>query len=312
MERRLFLSIVIPVFKSKAILPVFFNTLILELKEINLLLKTEIILVDDCSNDGSWEEIQKLSKNYKNIKGLKLKKNVGQHNAILAGLHIASGDYIVLMDDDGQHLPSSIREIIDKLQSGYDVCYTKYIGRNHNLLRIFFSSIANRFAKKALGFQSDIYLSSFKGFNKSVKDEILKYESPFVYIDGLIHGVTSSITSIDTVHMKRVSGKSSYSSRKLISLMLKLAINFSFVPIRFVSLLSIIFGLCSVVLFFVIIFYRLTHPEVPQGWSSLAALVLFLASIQLLCIGIIGEYVGRALTQTNKTPQFVIDEKTFK
>ena len=304
------LSIVIPVYNSENILDDLINQISLEIKKkTNLLKDFEIILVNDNSLDNSWNKIKEIANNQKNIIGINLSKNFGQHNALMAGIKNSKGDFLITMDDDLQHPPSYIIDIINKLSEGFDVCYTKYQNNKYSFLKKLGSAINDRVANIVLGKPKNIYLSSYRGIKKNVINELKKFDGPYVYLDGIILNVTNNIGSIDIQHNKRLKGNSGYSFKKLFSLWLKVFTNSSIFPLRMASVTGFIITLISLFFAIVLIIFKIKNPEIPQGWTSIATFIFFFSGVQLLALGIIGEYIGRIFINLNQKPQYVIREQ---
>jgi glycosyltransferase involved in cell wall biosynthesis len=226
------LSIVVPVYRSAPILPVLVETIQREMRAAHLLDVFELLLVNDASPDNCWQVIQDLATQYSFVKGISLRRNFGQHNATMAGLNFASGEFIVIMDDDLQHPPQAVIRMIAALREGYDVCYTSYLNRQHAAWKKMGSRFNDWVATHLLGKPKGLYLSSFKAIRKEVVDEIVKYDGPYAYLDGLILDVTQAITKIDIEHQARQQGKGNYNLRLSLSLWLKMATSFSVVPLR--------------------------------------------------------------------------------
>jgi len=210
------LSIVIPVYNSEKILPTLSQSIFKNIS--NEIKKFEIIFVNDFSQDNSWKVIYNLSKKKKYIKGIDLKKNYGQHYAIFMGLKFAKGEKIVCMDDDMQHDTSYIKKIFQKIREGNEVCYVRYLGRKHNIFKIFISWLNNIVSSYLMSKSSKIYTSSFKGFNKNIKNKIIKNSSDFIFLDYWIFKYGKKIEAIDVYHKKRFKGDSNYKLRQLITL----------------------------------------------------------------------------------------------
>jgi undecaprenyl-phosphate 4-deoxy-4-formamido-L-arabinose transferase len=157
-----------------------------------------------------------------------------------------------------------------------------------------------------------LYLSSFKALKREVVEEIIKYDGPYTYIDGLILDVTQSITSVDIVHQARHEGESNYNFRRLLSLWMKMATSFSILPLRFATYMGFGLAALSLVMVVFVVVAKLLHPEFPPGWASLIAVVLFIGGIQTLCIGMVGEYLGRTYLKLNRRQQFIIGGTTWK
>ncbi len=306
------LSIVVPVYRSRAILP----QLVLQVHEVMKLGGLdgdfELVLVNDCSPDDSWAVIRGLATENPFVRGITLRRNAGQHNAIMAGLRHARGRYVVMMDDDLQHPPASIIDILRTLESGHDVCYTRYANRQHAAWKRLGSRFNDFVATLLLSKPRNLYLSSFKGVRREIVEEVIKYDGPYVYVDGLILDVTQSITSIEIQHQPRLVGESNYNLRRLVSLWMKMATSFSVFPLRVAIYLGFSLSLCSFILILVIAASKLMDPGYPQGWTSLMATILFVGGIQTLCIGMVGEYLGRTYLKLNRKPQFVIGSTTWR
>ncbi|NOU00775.1 MAG: glycosyltransferase family 2 protein [Gallionella sp.] len=305
------LSIVIPVYKSTQILPHLVQGIHEAMLKDGLEHRFELLLVNDASPDDSWQTILSLAATYSFIKGISLRRNFGQHNTIMAGLHEVGGDYVILMDDDLQHPPESIGDMVCALAEGYDVCYTHYLNRQHALWKQWGSRFNDWMACRLLGKPKGLYLSSFKGLRKEVIDEVIRYDGPYAYLDGLILDVTRSITSIDIVHQQRYTGEGNYNLRRSLSLWLKMATSFSVLPLRLATYAGFLLAGVSLIMILIVIAQKLMHPELPAGWASLIATILFIGGVQTLCIGVMGEYLGRTYLKLNRKPQFSIAKKTW-
>jgi len=299
------LSIVIPVYNSANIL----SELLIQIKkDIQFTKKFEVILVNDCSPDDSWNIIKDLILKYDFLKAINLRKNSGQHNAIMAGLNHAKGDIIVMMDDDLQHSPKYIEELYEQILSGFDICYTKFLSSKHRGWKVlgskFNDTVANILLKKPKG----LYMSSFKAISKDILDEIISYDGPYAYVDGLILATTNNITTITVEHKARHDGEGNYNLLSSISLWSKMATSFSVLPLRIATFAGLFISICSFLLGLYFIFAKLFGGSVPDGWTSLIVVVLFLGGIQLLSLGIIGEYIGRSYLKLNGKKQYIIKE----
>ena len=303
------ISIVVPVYNSSSIIENLTKDIVSITKDLSNVDKVQLILVNDCSTDDSWKKISILSEKYKeSVIGVNLMRNYGQHNAIMAGLKLANGEYILLMDDDYQHPPKEIPKIFAKIKEGYDVCYTSYKNNTYSRLKIFGSWINKKISNILIDKPKDIYLSSFKIITKKVLKEIIKYDGPFVYIDGLIFDITKNVTSIDIDHSERKTGSSNYNIFKLISLWLRVLTNFSIVPLRVATFIGFFMTLISFIIVIFIVILKFKNPEIAAGWASLSTLIVFFSGIQLILIGLVGEYIGKSYIKLNKKPQFVIRE----
>lgn len=310
--QELSLSIVVPVYRSAAILPKLAEQIHDEMRKEGLADRFELLLVNDASPDNSWQVIRSLADTYGFIKGISLRRNFGQHNAIMAGLNYASGELIILMDDDLQHPPHAIGDMVRALSEGYDVCYTNYVNRQHASWKKMGSRFNDWVATRLLGKPKGLYLSSFKGLRREIAQEVIRYDGPYAYVDGLILDVTRSITTIDIEHQERHEGEGNYNLGRSISLWMKMATSFSVTPLRLATYAGFILAALSLVMIAFVIVQRMLHPEFPRGWASLIATILFIGGIQTLCIGMIGEYIGRTYLKLNRKPQFIVGTTTWK
>lgn len=303
------LSVVIPVYGSAPILP----ELVRQLEEVlsnrfNIDNAYEVILVDDCGPGNGWLVIRQLADLYPFVKGVGLRKNVGQHNAIMAGLNYAEGDVVVVMDDDLQHSPYDVPSLYSRILEGYDVCYADFQNRQHALWKILGSKFNDFVASYLLKKPRDLYLSPFKAFTRGVRHELIKYTGPYVYLDGLILTITSRISTTPVTHHSRYSGEGGYGLKKSLSLWLKMATNFSIAPLRLASIGGMLFSLVGFLFAVFFILQKIVGGHVPQGWTSTIVVVLFMGGIQLLALGAIGEYLGRVYLSINRRPQYVVSE----
>jgi undecaprenyl-phosphate 4-deoxy-4-formamido-L-arabinose transferase len=305
------LSIVVPVYRSALILRTLTEEILAEMRKAELDRDFELLLVSDDSPDESWEVICSLARTHEFVRGISLRRNFGQHNAIMAGLNYVKGDYVVLMDDDLQHPPDAISRMLSALREGYDVCYTNYVNRRHAIWKQAGSRFNNWVATHLLGKPSGLYLSSFKAMRGEIAKEIVKYDGPYAYVDGLILDVTRSITTVDIAHQQRLTGEGNYNLRRSVSLWLKMATSFSVTPLRLATYAGFLLSAISLLMIIIVIVEKLLHPELAAGWASLIATILFIGGIQTLCIGMIGEYLGRTYLKLNHKPQFVVAETTW-
>ena len=298
------ISVVIPVYNSHECLSELIKRLSKVLKDFGE--SYEIILVNDSSYDASWEKIVELSKMHQELEGINLRKNFGQDNAIMAGLNYSSGESVIIMDDDLQHDPADIPALLEKLRKGYDVCYAKFRIKKQSWFKNLGSWFNAKAANIILNKPKDIYLSPYKTIRREVIDEIIKYDGPFPYVDGLLFRITRNITQIPIEHYPRLMGKGNYSLSKSVGVWLKLATNFSVLPLRGATFLGFTASIIGFILGVYFIIGKFMGIIAPTGWASLIVAVLFLGGVQLIAVGVIGEYVGRLFLYQNKKPQFIV------
>ncbi|OFX46465.1 MAG: glycosyl transferase family 2 [Bacteroidetes bacterium GWA2_30_7] len=296
------ISVVIPVYNSEDNLAELEKRLTQAL--INI--KYEIVLINDYSKDSSWDVIFKLTTQNKNIVGINLMKNFGQDNAIMAGLNVAQGNYIVIMDDDLQHSPFDIIKLYEECKKGYDVCYANFTKKKQALWKNIGSWLNGKVSETIINKPKYLYLSPFKVISKQVIDEVIKYHGPYPYVDGLIFSITSNITQIDVEHHKRFEGKGNFNFFRSVTVFLKLATSFSVIPLRISSFIGFGVSLVGFMLAFYYLYQYLFSDNIVEGWTSLIVIILILGGLILLSLGLIGEYLGRTYLNLNKKPQFTI------
>ena len=302
------ISIAIPVYNSEDTIKNLIEKLI---ENISNKYNLEIVLVNDNSKDNSEKICLSLYEKYpKIVKYYSLSKNVGEHNAVMAALNQSTGDYTIIMDDDFQNPVSEVIKLIDFLNNNtFDVVYTYYSDKKHSFLRNLGSKFNDKMANIMLKKPKKLYLSSFKGINKFLKNEIIKYDLPYPYIDGLILRTTDSIGKIQVEHSERKTGKSQYTIAKLFSLWMNMFTNFSILPLRLATILGFVFSIISFLLGFAGVLMKFLDPSVPMGYASLFVTISIVAGIQLIAIGMVGEYIGRMFISMNKKPQYSIKMK---
>lgn len=300
------LSIVIPVFNSQ-------DTIRLLVEKLTACLtdraEFEIILINDCSRDKSYEACLELAAGDRRVKVINLSMNFGQHNAILTGLRYVSCDYVICMDDDLQNHPEDIFNLLEKIDEGYDVVYGKYDTMQQSIFRRVGSMINDYMGLVLLNKPGTVYMGSFFIMKSYIANEIARYEGPYAYLGGLILRVTRNIGSVAVKHYKRETGRSNYSFLKLLSLWVNGFTNFSVVPLRISTFGGFAVSFVGFICLMILIIRKFIYPGIPVGWTSIAAIILFLGGLQLVSIGLVGEYVGRMFLTINKKPNSVIKEK---
>ncbi len=300
------LSIVVPVYRSATCLPELARRARDHLaRQFD---SYELILVNDGSPDKSWDVIVQLTRENDFITGVNLRRNVGQDNAIMAGLNVATGDVIVIMDDDLQHDPADISSLQARIQNGFDVVYARFEHKRQALWKNLGSWFNDRFAIMTLGKPKNIYMSPYKAIRREAVDEIIKYTGPYPYVDGLIFTVTSNISEVPATHHARFAGKGNYNLLRSIGVWLKLATGFSVIPLRLVTFLGGVISLLSFALASYFVVEALLLEREPSGWPSTIVAILFMGGIQLIGIGAVGEYIGRIFMTQNQRPQFTVKE----
>ncbi len=297
------ISVVIPVYRGEETLPALIKDLNRELSIICS--KFEVILVNDDSPDESWNIIRDLAEKYPFIKGIKLMRNYGQHNATLSGVRLAQHPITITMDDDLQHPPSEIKALVEKLDEGYDVVY----GAPRKLPQGYFRNLATAWTKRILASVMRVpsvkNISAFRAFRTDLRKAFENFQSPHVTLDVLLSWGTSRFSSIFVNVAEPPGGRTNYNFKRLAREAILVLTGFSTVPLRFASIMGFIMTIIGlIVLLYVLIIY-LFVGSIP-GFPFLASLISVFSGTQLFALGIFGEYLARIFNRSMDRPPYVI------
>jgi glycosyltransferase involved in cell wall biosynthesis len=300
------ISVVIPVFNAESSLEDLYSQLIPAMEAITE--SFEVIMVDDCGGDSSWDIIMKLTDRDSRVRGIRLSRNYGQHNALLCGIRDSSYDTIVTMDDDLQNPVTEIHVMLDKLAEGYDVVYGVPQQEQHGLFRNMASQLTKMALKNAMSIETARDVSAFRVFRTKLREGFKNYCSPFVSIDVLLTWSTSNFASVKVRHAPRLAKKSNYTLSMLIRHALNLMTGFSTLPLHIASLIGFIFTLFGFgVLAWVLGRYFITGTSI-QGFPFLASIIAIFSGAQLFTLGIFGEYLARIHFRTMDRPPYVVGQ----
>lgn len=303
------ISVVVPVFNSEGTL----DELVSRLKTVlsQFADEWEIILVNDGSQDESWRLVCKVARQYSWIRGIDLMRNYGQHNALLAGIREAQYSVIVTMDDDLQNPPEEIPLLLAKLHEGYDVVYGTPAREQHGPWRDLASRVTKLVLQSAMGAETARKVSAFRVFRTQVREAFANYQGPFVSIDVLLTWGTTRFAAVSVRHNPRRIGKSNYTFRKLVTHALNMMTGFSVLPLQLASLMGFCFALFGLlVLVYVLGRYLIQGGSVP-GFPFLASTIAIFSGVQLLSLGIIGEYLSRMHFRIIEKPTYVIRQQVY-
>lgn len=292
------ISVIIPCYYSENTITELVEETVRELKSLDNY-SFEFILVNDGSEDKTFEKIRLLSEKYPFITGVDLAKNCGQHNAILAGMKLAQGDYILGMDDDFQTHPSQIYKLVNKLEEGFDIVYGKFPRRQHSFIRNFQSKLSEMSAEYLLDNPKGLKACPMYIIKSFVKDEVIRSQSSYTNLRGLFLRTTSRIANAEIEHFERKSGTSGYTLKKLLRLWSSY-LNYSAKPVKLIrgfGVLTFVAGLIYLILSFV-----LAIPSV----NIIASEIMIFSGIIIFILGVLGEYLVRLFMVTTKEPQYVI------
>jgi undecaprenyl-phosphate 4-deoxy-4-formamido-L-arabinose transferase len=270
----------------------------------------EIIVVDDGNDDSTWSEILQLSKIHVSVVGLRLGRNYGQHSALLAGVRKAKYSQIVTLDDDLQNPPEDIPKLLAELKPGVDVVYGVSSEVRQNLFRRITSKFTKAVFAKVLGFESAISISSFRVFRAQLREGFAGDLGPHVSLDALLTWSTSRFSTVEVSHHPRRVGESNYSLAKLIRFMIDTATSYSTRPLRLATSIGFITTLFGLFILAWVFGNAIFVGDSVPGFPFLAASIAVFSGVQLVVLGIIGEYLGKIHFRAMNKPTFSISETT--
>lgn len=307
------LSIIVPCFNEEEILPQTAAALKALLSEA---VQREaagpdsrIVLVDDGSTDKSWEIIAGLSQSDRVFKGIKLSRNFGHQNALLAGLMQAPGDLLVTLDADLQDSPPAILEMLEKNRGGAEIVYGVRRGRKTDSAGKRFSARLFYKLLQGMGVETVYDHADFRLLSRRALEELSRFSEVNLFLRGMIPllGFKTALVTYD--RRERAAGKSKYSFSRMFTLALEGITSFSVTPLRIISLLGFFLFLASLALGVWILMAKF-HHETEKGWASMTLLISFLSGVQLLSLGVLGEYLGKTYRETKRRPRYIIEEET--
>ncbi|MDA9889196.1 glycosyltransferase family 2 protein [Synechococcus sp. AH-224-G16] len=303
-QSEVYLSIIVPVYCAEKSIAKLTDGLAATFQHINY----EIILVNDCSRDNSWEILRQLSYKDSRIKSVNLAKNSGQHAATLCGISIAKGNWIGTIDDDLEQSPSSLHDILNRIEiSSCDVIYGIYEESTHAFWRTLSSKLVRLVLRQSVGGFVENF-TSLRVIRGSVARKILTFNSSFPFIDGYLSWVTNSFLFHNVNHFARYSGQSGYKLYSLLSLITNILVGFSDLPLKFVVFLGLFMSTIGFLWLTGILFLKLIGVIQLAGYTSLMAALLTLLGIQLLILGILGIYLTRLVFNASNKPNFIVRE----
>lgn len=308
MKKRVHISVVSPVYMAEKIVEELVKQIIISVSTITE--DFEIILVNDASSDASWQKIVDESEKDVRVKGFNFSRNFGQHYAITAGLDVAQGDWIIVMDCDLQDRPTEIVKLYNKAQEGYDIVLGMRSNRKDSFLKKTFSKIYYKILSYLTDTEINHTVGTFRILSKPVVKQFSQMREHFRYFGAMITWLGFKVAYVELIHNQRFEGKSTYTFKKSINLALNGAISFSDKPLK----LTVKFGFYIVLFSSIFILYKIgniiLYGTSAIGWSSLIASIFFSTGIIVTILGIIGLYIGRIFEQVKERPLYIIKETT--
>ena len=297
-------SVVVPAFRSAGSLPLLAERLAEVLVPASI--PYELVLVDDGSEDGTWEAIERLARERDEVRGLRLARNYGQQSALLAGIRSARRGRIITLDDDLQYRPESIPPLLAALDDGADLVYGVAEERRHRWAREATTSLAKRLMRVATGDPMVTRISALRAFRTKLREGFTAFDGPYVSIDALLLWSTRRITEVTVPHDPRHEGRSGYSPRALARHALTVVVGFSSRPLRLASALGFLCtALGALLLAYVLLRYAFSGNHVP-GFAFLASAISIFSGVQLFALGVIGEYLARMYPRVMGHPAYAI------
>jgi len=302
------ISIVIPCYQT----PGTFEQICDELLEHvgPLTYEIELVLVDDGSPDDTWERIVRVTETRNWVRGLRLSRNYGQHNALLAGLRDASHDVVITMDDDLQNPPAEIPRLIAALDEDIDLVYGTPAAEAHTLFRNLASVSTKRLMSRLLGPDVDAKTSAFRVFRRPLLNSSRLSSDPFISIDVLLSWATTRVSFIEVDFERRQAGTSGYTLTKLFRHALNMVTGYSVRPLRLVSGLGLIISIFGFFLLGFTLVRFIIEPSDVEGFTFLASSVALFSGVQLLSLGIFGEYLARVHFRSMGRPSYLVRDQT--
>lgn len=306
MQSEIKLSIISPVYRAEKIVPTLVQRIEQAVQQITS--DYEIILVEDCGPDNSWQAIQKAAKENDKVVGLKLSRNFGQHYAITAGLNHAKGEWIVVMDCDLQDQPEEIPKLYEEALKGYDIVYARRMTRKDTFLKQLSSTIYHATYDYLSGQDTDKTIANFGIYNKKVIDEFNKMKEVARSFPTLINYLGFKTSSVDVEHASRLDGTSSYSLTKLLKLAFDTMLANSNKPLRLTVKLGFTISSLSFLLAIYNVVAYLSGIIMVSGYTSTVFSIWFVGGLILFVLGVIGLYIGKIFDQVKGRPLYVISQ----
>jgi dolichol-phosphate mannosyltransferase len=307
MSQKKLVSIVVPVFNETEVIEVFYQRMNKVLKSLEFY-SYELIFVDDGSKDDSCDKLVKMAKMDPNVKIIKFSRNFGHQIAITAGIDLAKGDAVVVIDADLQDPPETIKLFIEKWQDGYDVVYgVREKREGEGKMKLMTAHLFYRILKALTNIDIPLDVGDFRLMSRQAVDRFKQLREKDRYVRGLVSWIGFKQIGVYYARDKRYAGETKYPYKKMIKFALDGITSFSSVPLKLATFLGYITSFFAL-LYALSVFVQKIVGITVQGWATIMVGMLFLGGVQLICLGIIGEYIGRIFNETKNRPIYVIDQ----
>jgi polyisoprenyl-phosphate glycosyltransferase len=301
------LSIVLPVFNEEGNLRELYQRLTKVLREDLDLSSYEIIFIDDFSKDGSWKLIEELHQKDPLVKGIKFSRNFGHHIALSAGINTSTGNAVIMMDSDLQDLPEEIPKLHRMYIKGYDVVYGIRKKKKHSLFKKLTSHLFNVMMNSIIDADISINSNIFRIMSRRVIDVFNQYKERDRNITGLISYAGFKEIGVEVEHGERFSGSTKYSLRKMLRLGMNSMTAFSIRPLQMASWAGVLLSFVGFVAILYLVIIKIFFGVGILGWPSMMVVIIFIGGIQMLFLGLLGEYIGRIFLEVKGRPLYVVE-----
>lgn len=306
--RMIDISVVIPVYEAEGCLHELYRRLVESLDALQLAF--EIIMVEDCGGDSSWDVIQELAAQDDRLRGFKLSRNFGQHNAITAGLDQVRGDWIVIMDCDLQDKPEDISRLIEKTREGFDVVIARNLVRRHSWFKQVTAKAFYKVFSWFAGYHYQDGVRSFRIISRDAANALRAMREQMRSIGALGMWIGFSSTYINIELEPRYAGRSSYSIRRLLSLAFNNIVAFSDRPLRISIIVGFVMAGCAFAYGLYTVMLAMFHDIPVPGWASLITSLYFIGGLILANLGVVGVYIGKTFDEAKGRPLYLIARRT--
>ncbi len=301
------ISVVVPVYRSQDTLRELYRRLTAALESVDPYF--ELILVEDCGGDDSWNVIEDIARKDGRVRGIQLNRNFGQHAATICGFSHARGQWIATLDDDLEQAPEYLPDLYRKALEGHDLIYGVYPERTHKSWRNVTSHVARWLFNKAIPSLNHAY-TSYRLIRGDVARALIQFDSPFPFVDGYLSWLTNRYATVEVPHGTRTHGVSNYTFRKLITHTINIFVTFSDLPLKIATWIGVIAFLMGMIWLTAILWRYFIGGISVSGYASMMAGILLFGGVQLLVLGIFGEYLGRMNFKSSKKPLFLVGRTT--
>lgn len=306
------LTIVIPCYNEEAVLPETINRLEQLIESLcaagTVSSESAVAFVDDGSRDRTWQLIEEQAEKSRLFRGIRLSRNRGHQHALLAGLHVVDGDAVVSIDADLQDDVSVIEKMVDAFRAGDDIVYG--VRKERTSDSFFKRATAEGYYKLLALMGVDLVYNhgDFRLLSRTALEALKRYDEVNLFLRGVITTLGFKSSKVEYVREERFAGTSKYPVHKMLSLAIQGITSFSAIPLRLIALLGFVISALSAVMVIWALLTRFFNPEAVPGWASSVIPIYFLGGIQLLSIGVLGEYVSKIYMETKHRPRFIIDK----